>query len=121
MLLILFILYQFNILTRFNICRILIISSVGNIAYKRGTRQISTGWGGRASRAVDGNRHGNYNHKSCTHTHRHTNPWWRVDIGSPQEIAKVSLSNRADCCWHRLRRIEIRAGKHPSSLHGSSL
>jgi len=93
----------------------------GNIAYRRGTRQISTGWSGHPQRAVDGNRNGNYNSRSCTHTHRHSNPWWRVDLGSKQEVAKVSISNRADCCWGRLRRVEVRVGNHGHSVHGSSV
>lgn len=93
----------------------------GNMAYRKGTAQISTGYNGHSGKAVDGNRNGNYNAGSCTHTHRHANPWWRVDLGCPQEVAKVSITNRADCCWGRLRRVEIRVGNHPSSLHGSSV
>ncbi|XP_065051247.1 uncharacterized protein LOC135680930 isoform X2 [Rhopilema esculentum] len=88
----------------------------GNIARGRPTSQSSTGFGGVSSRAVDGNRNGQWGGGSCTHTNRNNKPWWRVDLGSEQKIYKVRLTNRADCCWNRLRSIEIRVGNNPTPL-----
>ena len=68
------------------------------------------GYGGKASRGVDGNRNSQWGGGSCTHTKKQNKPWWRVDLGSPQNIKKVSLTNRGDCCQNRLRRIQIRVG-----------
>ena len=83
---------------------------LGNIARGRGTKQSSTGFGGASSRAVDGNRNSHWNGRSCTHTNKQNWPWWRVDLGSAQLVAKVRLTNRGDCCWNRLRSIDIRVG-----------
>ena len=57
--------------------------ALGNVARGRPTRQSSTAYGGDSKRAVDGNKNPNWNGRSCTHTSRQGNPWWRVDIGNP--------------------------------------
>ena len=82
----------------------------GNIARGKPTRQSSTGFGGVPQRAVDGNKNSNWNGKSCTHTNKQAKPWWRVDLQSIQQVAKVGLTNRADCCANRLRQIDIKVG-----------
>lgn len=83
---------------------------IGNLARGKNTKQSSTGFGGASSRAVDGNRNGQWRGGSCTHTNKDAKPWWRVDLGSSQKVKKVKLSNRADCCGNRLRNIEIKVG-----------
>ena len=81
-----------------------------NIARGKPTRQSSTAYNWVSSRAVDGKRNGQVHPATCTHTLWTDKPWWRVDLGVQQRVFKVSLSNRADCCWDRLRSFEVRVG-----------
>ena len=81
-----------------------------NLARGRLTKQSSTGWGGSSFKAVDGKRDGNYRKGSCTHTYRTNNPWWRVDLEAEEDVKVVRIWNRADCCWNRLRQVEVRVG-----------
>ena len=60
--------------------------------------QSSTGWGGVAGRAVDGNRNANYFGNSCSHTQIVHGAWWEVNLGAFSRIDKVVITNRADCC-----------------------
>jgi len=69
--------------------------------------QSSTGWDGSASKAIDGNANSRYNQKSCTHTHRDHRSWWLVDLGSSYRISKVKVTNRGDCCGHRLNGFSV--------------
>jgi len=48
--------------------------------------QSSTACGGSAARAIDGNGDNWWSSSSCTHTGGETNPWWQVDLASPQNI-----------------------------------
>lgn len=83
-------------------------SSVGNLVnHARGKQasQSTTGYGGTAERAVDGNADGDYfAGKSVTHTEENNllQPWWQVDLGFSTEIDHVVLWNRTDCCSGRL-------------------
>ena len=52
-----------------------------DLAYKKKTEQSSTAYNGFSSRAVDENYSTYYDDKSCTHTNKEMNPWWRVDLG----------------------------------------
>merc|ERR1719460_1668355 len=69
--------------------------------------QSSTGWSGAASRAIDGNADPTYWKGSCTHTYEQEKPWWQVDLGSPQKIAAVNVTNRGDCCSERLNGFNV--------------
>ena len=82
----------------------------GNLAKNRPTAQSSTGFGGVAARGVDGNRNPQWKGGSCTHTNRQRKPWWRVDLGTPQRVKRVKITNRGDCCAQRLRNVEIYVG-----------
>ena len=82
----------------------------GNVARGKPTKQSSTGFGGVPSRAVDGNKNTQWGGRSCTHTNRQAKPWWRVDLQSNVAVKKVVVTNRGDCCWTRLRQVEIRVG-----------
>ena len=66
-----------------------------------------------ASRAVDGGTSTNWVDGSCTHTNTTTDPWWRVDLGSPVAVTEVRIVNRAcgGSCGSRLNSFEIRIGK----------
>lgn len=65
--------------------------------------QSSTYGEGEAKRAHDGNADGVYEKGSVSHTNEETNPWWLLDLGSAQDIGKIVVHNRADCCGDRLK------------------
>ncbi len=72
-------------------------SGADNVARGKNATQSSTGFGGPANLAVDGNTNGDYNvAKSTTHTLSSPNPWWEVDLGEETAIDRVVLWNRTD-------------------------
>ena len=78
-------------------CTNLSIGSI-NVAKNKPATQISTNphWGStnRAELCVDGNRDGALERKSVCCTHRHTNPWFQVDLGKVEKIKEVVVYNR---------------------------
>ena len=79
-----------------------------NIARGKPTKQST---GGENSRlAVDGNRNPLYSGGSCTHTSSESGAWWRVDLLQKYAVTTIRLTNRADCCWERLKDFDIRVG-----------
>ena len=73
-----------------------------HIAIGKPATQSSTGWGGVASRAVDGNTDGSYNTgESVSHTQNEI-AWWRVDLEGVYDISSITIHNRTDCCADRL-------------------
>ncbi|MDB6151992.1 MAG: hypothetical protein JWL90_445 [Chthoniobacteraceae bacterium] len=76
--------------------------------------QSSTAFGGLASRGIDNNTDGDYNHASVTHTEGAVtaagtvnslwqDPWWQVDLGASRTIHTIELWNRTDNqCGSRL-------------------
>lgn len=83
--------------------------ALGNVARGKSTRQSSTGWSGVSSRAVDGDKNNEYNGNSCTHTHKDSKPWWRVDLGAVLTVKRVSITNRM-LEEPRLRQVQITVG-----------
>lgn len=73
-----------------------------NLALGKATNQSGTDYDGVSSRAVDGNRNGEYWANSVTHTTNAANSWWEVDLGSVQPISGVRIWGRVDCCMERL-------------------
>jgi hypothetical protein len=68
-----------------------------NVALKGTASQSSTDYEGHAKLAIDGNTNGDYTvAKSTTHTAQSDNPWWEVDLGSPQPIDRIVVWNRTD-------------------------
>ncbi len=68
-----------------------------NVAVKAKARQGSTGFGGPAHFAVDGNTNGHYtNAMSTTHTNIEDDPWWEVDLGQDVVLDEVKVWNRTD-------------------------
>uniref|UniRef100_A0A3B4XJ05 F5/8 type C domain-containing protein n=2 Tax=Seriola lalandi dorsalis TaxID=1841481 RepID=A0A3B4XJ05_SERLL len=65
---------------------------------------------GSAESAIDGNRDSTFAAGSCTHTDEHTNPWWRVDLLESYIVTSVIITNRGDCCEHRINGLEIHIG-----------
>ena len=85
--------------------------------------QSSTGSGGDASRAIDGNYDNNYSSGlSTTHTLNAAGSYWQVDLGSSQSINNVVLFNRGDCCGDRLSNYSILVSDDPAfgSITGTS-
>jgi len=70
--------------------------------------QSSTGWGGVASRAIDGNTSGKYTDNSCSHSGGNKNNWWKADFHKPYVIASVKIFNRNDCCQERINGAQVR-------------
>jgi tetratricopeptide (TPR) repeat protein len=59
--------------------------------------QSTIGFGGVASRAIDGNTDGNYWNGSVTHTAGgDPNPWWKFELLSPIKLSEIILWNRLD-------------------------
>lgn len=77
-------------------------ASTTTLASRCNTFQSSTAFGGRSSRAVDGNSDGVYANGSVTHTDLQDNPAWHVEI-TPGRIDNIIIFNRTDCCGDRLR------------------
>lgn len=72
-----------------------IMSEGQNIARAGTATQSSVGFGGVASRALDGNKSGVHAEDGQTHTHQSTdNPWWEVDLGSEVPIQSIVIWNR---------------------------
>lgn len=56
--------------------------------------QSSTGFGGVASRAIDGDTRGFWSSGTITHTWYQTNPSWQVDLGVDRLIDRIEVFNR---------------------------
>ncbi|XP_019616275.1 PREDICTED: uncharacterized protein LOC109463839 [Branchiostoma belcheri] len=80
-----------------------------NLAFEKPTAQSSTGYGGVAERAVDGNTDWNWGGGSCTHTNQEGTPWWRVDLGTSQAIGSVVVFNRNEQS-QRLNNFRVHVG-----------
>lgn len=86
-----------------------------NLALNKPVLQSGTDFNGPAERAVDGNRSGNFNNGSVTHTNLATNPWWRVDLGAVYNLDKINIYNRTDCCSDRLNGALVLVGNTASN------
>jgi putative heme-binding domain-containing protein len=74
-----------------------VFSDGHNVARQGKASQKNTGYGGDASRAIDGDTSGNFGHGTATHTAENTsNPWWEVDLGSEMPIDAIAIFNRTD-------------------------
>ncbi len=101
-----------------NLAEVEVLSSDSTYAtnYAKGKQAIqsSTGHGGDASRAVDGNTNGWYYDNSVSHTAGgENNPWWEVDLGSSQSFQRVRLWNRTDGWTDRLANYWIFVSDEP--------
>ncbi|WP_206070876.1 alpha-L-fucosidase [Knoellia koreensis] len=85
-----------------------------NLSRGKSATQSSLAWGGVPERAVDGNRDGNFNGNSVTHTAEPSNQaWWQVDLGAVAATDRVELWNRTDCCSDRLSNYWVMASQQP--------
>ena len=78
-----------------------------NYALNKPTAESSVFNIGHATKAVDGDRNGQYFGKSCTETNYEADPWWAVNLQESVVVTSVYITNRADCCgeyiistWH---------------------
>jgi hypothetical protein len=79
------------------------VEGMPNLARGKPATQSSTGWGGDAGRATDGNIDGSYFNGSVTHTDYNQPAWWQVDLGpGVKYIDSITLFKRTDCCADRL-------------------
>jgi mono/diheme cytochrome c family protein len=67
-----------------------------NIATKGEASQSSTAFGGEARFAIDGNKEGDFDKKSTTHTEQSNNPWWELDLKTAQKLDRITIWNRTD-------------------------
>ena len=88
-----------------------------DLALNQPAAQVSEGFGGVASRAVDGNKNTAYGANSCIHTREEKDPWWRVDLGASLPVAEVIIVNRlCGGCKNDMNAFEIRIGKATFTL-----
>lgn len=79
-----------------------VMSSGKNIARAGKASQSTTGHGGLAGYAIDGNRSGVWADKTISHTAKQDNPWFELDLGDEKSIDGIGLWGRQDCCPERL-------------------
>ncbi len=89
--------------------------SIENLAKGKYARQSSTGYGGDAGRAVDGNTNGEYGANSVSHTNNQPQDWWEVDLGATYNIGLIKIWNRTDCCSERLSNFYVMVSEKPFS------
>ncbi len=78
-----------------------------NLALGKTAEQLSTSYGGSASRAVDGDTNGKWSNGSVTHTNNQLRPWWQVQLGANYKIGTIKIWNRTDCCSNRLSNFDV--------------
>lgn len=87
-----------------SLAEVQVFSGGTNIATQGEARQSSTDFEGAASRAIDGNTDGDYaKSKSTTHTALSADPWWELDLKSPQTVDRLRIWNRTDGAGERLK------------------
>lgn len=86
---------------------------ISNLSISKAVAQHSTGFGGSASRAVDGNPNGQYFGGSVTHTNTAFQTWWQVDLAVQSSIESVIIHNRTDCCSDRLANFYVLVSTEP--------
>jgi len=84
-----------------------------NVALNKNALQSSTGYGGNAVRAVDGNNNGSYVSNSITHTNSEAGAWWQVDLERAYPIQSIRIWNRTDCCSDRLSNFYVLVSNSP--------
>ncbi len=80
-----------------SLAEVQVFSGADNVALRGEAKQSSTGFGGLAKLAIDGNTNGDYQKaKSTTHTEVSMDPWWELDLKSSLAIDRIQLWNRTD-------------------------
>jgi cytochrome c553 len=85
-----------------------VFNGADNLALRGKASQVSTGYGGDASRAIDGNTDGDfYKAMSTSHTSAADDPWWEVDLGASTPVDRVVVWNRTDGVGDRLKNARV--------------
>jgi mono/diheme cytochrome c family protein len=71
-----------------------VISEGSNVARGAAATQSSVDYAGDAARAIDGDRNGDYNAGSVTHTREGADPWFEIDLGAARPIDRIAIFNR---------------------------
>ena len=71
-----------------------------------------------ADRANDGNRDGNFEAGSLTHTDLDVEAWWQIDLGNRYQLQRIELYNRTDCCSESLSNFYVLVSDQPFSDAG---
>ena len=71
-----------------------------------------------ADRANDGNRDGNFEAGSLTHTDLDVEAWWQIDLGSRYALQRIELYNRTDCCGESLSNFYVLVSDQPFETDG---
>ena len=90
-----------------SLAEVQVFSNGVNVAGKGTASQVSTAYGGDASRAIDGNTDGQYWDQSVSHTGNVDDEWWEVNLGHEYPVDKVVIWNRTDCCTNRLNGAKV--------------
>ncbi len=87
-----------------SLAEVQVFQGTNNLARQGEASQSSTAFEGHARLAIDGNTDGHFDKaKSTTHTETaKEDPWWEVDLKSPQRVNRVVLWNRTDGAGERL-------------------
>jgi putative heme-binding domain-containing protein len=79
-----------------------VLSDGRNIAPLGKATQKNSAYDGDASRAIDGNKDGDYGAGGQTHTEENTaNPWWEVDLGADYPVDAITVWNRSEGDFYR--------------------
>ena len=84
-----------------------------NLALDGTASQKSTGFGGVASRSIDGMSDGSWTSNSVTHTNFESQPYLDIDLGGIYDLNEIVLWNRTDCCSYRLDDVWVFASDNP--------
>jgi hypothetical protein len=84
-----------------------VFSGGENLARKGKARQSTTGYGGVASRAIDGNTNPVYGKGSITHTNEEKSPWWEVDLGRSVAVSEIKIWNRHENLHSRMNGAQV--------------
>ena len=79
-----------------HVAEVQVFSGGKNVATAGQASQSSTGFGGPAKRAIDGNTDGIYAKNSVTHTAISTDPWLEIDLGGLKPVDRIAIWNRTD-------------------------
>ncbi|XP_068725987.1 uncharacterized protein [Montipora capricornis] len=102
------------------ICEVEVYSTyTHNLALNQPAEQVSTAWGGVASRVVDGDTRTNWASKTCMQTDWAKDAWWRVDLGASVPVAEVVIVNRyctpSERCAAYMDSFQIKIGNNTST------
>jgi len=83
---------------------------------RAGTATQSSDWSAQfpASNAISGVTSGYaYTAGGLAHTKNEANPWWQLDLGQTEQIDKITIYNRTDCCTDRSKDFHIFVSETP--------